>query len=220
MHDIFGQKLERIVLVGFGGLGREVFDYLLDSSDQAASHQLTLLTGAMRQKFGYIDDSVTDTHAFGAEIAYLGSTKSYKRSYMDRLIVTVGDPATRMVLWKLFATETIFSVPFIHPTARVSRKATIGRGVIIGPMAVVNAGATVGDNVLINCYASVGHGGVVGEHSVLSPYATVLGEAQIGYSCLLGTRATVMPQVVIGHSCIVAPHSVVMEGPSNHSSFG
>jgi len=44
----------------------------------------------------------------------------------------------------------------IHPTTRVSSRATLGSGVIIGPQSTVSTGCKIGDGVIINRGVTIG----------------------------------------------------------------
>lgn len=205
--------MKRLVLIGFGGLGREVLDYVSESIEQPRKYNGRRLPSAI----AFIDDADRSVLQTSEDLIDAGTLDQFQPTKADQLLVAVGKPQVRRKLWHRFANRYGQFINFVHSTAVVSGSASIGRGTIIGPMAVVNAGAQIGDNVLINCYASVGHGAMVGKHSVLSPYATVLGDASVGSECLLATRATVFPHVKVGDRCTIDAHSFAkMDVPDDH----
>lgn len=207
----------RLVIIGFGGLGLELFDYIRSGHFSGKETESTRRNDSSWSQIAYADDQ--DRTEIGEQLGVerIGNVADYVPRDADRLLVAVGYPIPRFRLWNELRAKSGSFVSFIHPTASVSSHAKIGSGTIIGPMAVVNAGAKIGDNVLVNCYASVGHGGVVGHHSVLSPYSSVLGDAKIGQECWLGTRASVFPQVVVGDRCTIDAHSFAkMDVPDGH----
>lgn len=177
-----------IVIAGAGGLGKEV-------ADTAMACSL-----AVR---GYLDDG---TPAPGME--RLGPCAIEAIPAGDELIVAVGDPITRFHLTKRLAKARFASL--VHPTAVVSRSATIGIGVFVGPFAYVGPDAIVDDHSLINVYAAVGHDAHLHTGAVLSPYANLNGGASAGVGAFLGTGAVVTVGVQLGAWSKVAANSTVM----------
>ncbi len=80
----------------------------------------------------------------------------------DSAFVGIGNNRLRNEL--LHKLETIgYEIPvLIHPTAYMSRSATIGKGTIVEPMAIVNANTQVGIGCIISVGAVVDHDVVLG----------------------------------------------------------
>ncbi|MDP1563168.1 MAG: acetyltransferase [Pirellulaceae bacterium] len=211
-------KPSRLVLAGYGGFGRELVGYVQTMHDGLV---------AMPRGFGpvaelprciaCVDDVDPSELAAHQGVQWIGTFLDYQSSPGDQVLIAVGSPRTRAMLWQKMLGQNAVFTRFIHPTAIVARSAQIGQGAIIGPFAMISDDAILGDNVLVNAFASVGHGASVGPHSVISPYAAVLGDATLGTECFLGTRATVFPQVQLGNRCIVDAHSFAkMDVPDDH----
>ena len=107
---------------------------------------------------------------------------------------------------------------FIHPTALIHGKVSIGPGASVWPYVVMRAevheirlGArtNIQDHVMIH----VGYNTptLVGEDCSIT-HRVVLHGCEIGDRCLIGIGATVMDGAKIGANSIVAGHAIVTEG--------
>lgn len=82
--------------------------------------------------------------------------------------------------------------PFVHPTALVGSRVSLGNEVSIGPYVVIENDVVVGDRVRIGAYCFVGHASRIGDDSFLHPNVCIL------HNCEIGSRVIFHPGVVIG----------------------
>jgi len=97
----------------------------------------------------------------------------------------------------------------IHPTARVSRRATIGDGSIVSAGVLVTAYSDIGRHVILNRGSIIGHHVAICDHATIGPGANLAGAVRVGQRAWVGMSAVVLEQRVIGESSIVAAGSVV-----------
>ena len=112
-----------IVLVGAGGLGREVLNYVLDAI-RPSPH--------MRVK-GFLDDNLSALSPYRCEFPILGSILDYPIQPQDRFVMTIGDCVTRAELIRKLEARGARFITIIHPTAYVAANATVGDACIVGP---------------------------------------------------------------------------------------
>lgn len=74
--------------------------------------------------------------------------------------------------------------PGVHPTAVVSDKAKLGKGVYVGACAVIEDGAEIGDGCIVHPQVYIGHNSKVGEGCLFYPGVKVYHEVQIGRGCI------------------------------------
>jgi sugar O-acyltransferase (sialic acid O-acetyltransferase NeuD family) len=96
----------------------------------------------------------------------------------------------------------IFS--FVHPTAFVSKNATIGRGVFIYPMCNIDQGVVIEDGCIILNSAIIAHDTRIGKCSYLSPGSCLSGFVTIGELCFIGTSAAISNNITVGKNSTVA----------------
>lgn len=97
----------------------------------------------------------------------------------------------------------------VHPTAHVSRTATLGAGTIVGVGAVVGGHTSIGDHVIVNRGTLVGHHTAVGHHVCLQSGANVAGLCHIGEATYVGMGAVILNTVSVGSYSVVGAGAVV-----------
>jgi sugar O-acyltransferase (sialic acid O-acetyltransferase NeuD family) len=97
----------------------------------------------------------------------------------------------------------------IHPTARVSRQASIGDGTIISAGVLVSAHSEIGRHVILNRGAIIGHHVKIHDHATIGPGANLAGAVTVGQRAWIGMSAVVLEQRSIGELAIVGAGSVV-----------
>lgn len=175
-------------IIGAGGFGREILEYVADAADDGADLEVG----------GFFDDRADAREGFGEEHPILGGLSEIEHARLDGYVIALGDARLRRSVARQLDVwgRTLTSV--IHPTAHVSRSAQIGPGAVLCPFTLVGPHAVVGRNLSLNCYGSIGHDSVIGDDCVVSPYVAVTGTVRLGDACFLGTHATIAPGVEVG----------------------
>jgi sugar O-acyltransferase (sialic acid O-acetyltransferase NeuD family) len=165
---------------------------------------------------GFLDD---DTALHGLTIGglpTLGSIASWRDRGIDRLVPAIGtNRARRGVFIRELERGAIFAT-VIHPSAIISRSATIGPGTAVLAGAVVNADAVIGDDVIINTGAIVEHDCQIAPHVHLAPSCCLAGNVSIGEGTFLGMGSRVLPGIKIGSWCIIGAGAVVTKDIDNN----
>jgi len=187
-----------VVVVGAGGFGREVIEYVQDTFP-SDTHALS----------GFLDDHPDPARLEALGRPYLGTVAAYVPGDRDRFVVAIGDPRVRLRVARSLAARGARFLTVVHPRAYVAASARIGEGCVVAPFASVGAGAVLGDQVQVHFCASAAHDTIIGEGAALSPYAAVNGGAVLGEGVFLGTRATINPLKRVGAFAKVAAGSVV-----------
>lgn len=196
--------IQHLVLVGGGGLCREIVGYVRQEYPRLA--------------ISIIDKNPNCEVLEGCrDVTYIGKELTELTRQPDRyVLVSIGNATRRLSLLNELQELGVNQVSYIHPTTYVADTAEIGTGTVICPFSVVNAGANVGECSLINVHCTIGHGAHLGSGSVLSPYCSLSGDAKTGDACFLGTRATLFQKVTIGNHCTVDSHSIVRKSVGDH----
>jgi sugar O-acyltransferase (sialic acid O-acetyltransferase NeuD family) len=187
------------VIVGAGGFGREVLNWVRDAWPDHAERVA-----------GFLSDDLRRLDGFSTGLEILGRVEAYEKRPGDYLLLAIGVAySRRMVVERLTARGAEF-VTLVHPTAVVADSARVGTGCIVCPGAIVSDSAKLGAYVLVNYHASFGHDSSAGDFAVLSPYATLGGGAAIGDDVFLGLHASVGPGRVVGARSKVSANSCVL----------
>lgn len=188
-----------LLIIGAGGFGREVYQWVKDSLDKHTYN----FKGFLSNNSHDLDSSVINE-------SIIDDPMSYKVKTNDRFLIGIGDINTRIRVVKRIKNEGGIFTSLLHRTAVIADSATIGEGTIVCPFALISADTMIGDFVLLNTYASCGHDSIIGNYSVLSPYATINGYVTLKDEVFLATHSTVTPRRTVGYRSKVSANSVVM----------
>jgi sugar O-acyltransferase (sialic acid O-acetyltransferase NeuD family) len=168
--------------------------------------------GSAYRFVGFVDDAVdkqgSDAHGHrvmgraalselrdARVLAVPGSPQSFRsrRAVIDGLLI---DPVR-------FATV-------VHPSARVSPLAIIGRNVLLMAGVVITSDAVIGDHVCVLPNTVIHHGARIGSWNLLGANVTVAGGVRIGENCYIASGTTLMNDVQIGDRAMVGLGSNVI----------
>jgi sugar O-acyltransferase (sialic acid O-acetyltransferase NeuD family) len=99
----------------------------------------------------------------------------------------------------------------IHPSATISRRATIGTGCVINAGVVISQNTQLQPHVIINRGALIGHDIIVEPYCTVGPGANIAGGVRIGSGSYIGVGAIVRDHVEIGADAIVGAGAVVVK---------
>ncbi|APW59904.1 NeuD/PglB/VioB family sugar acetyltransferase [Paludisphaera borealis] len=191
-----------ILILGTGGNAHDVLDLVealntttptwdvagfLDDARPPGTRHLGLdVLGPLHDAGNFPD------HAF---VNSIGSDKSFRR--LPQILASTGLAAER------FAT-------LVHPSASVSSRARLGRGVVVQQGVTVGGGTVVGDFVTLCPACTVGHDTCIGDYTILAPRAVVSGFVHIDPNCYIGAASVIRQNLRIGEHSLVGTGSVVV----------
>jgi len=192
-------SVQRILIVGAGGFGREVLQWARAAWPEAAARTAGFLSA---------DPRILAGHA--CPLPVIGDPDTFEPQPGDGLLLAIGIPGVRRRVAERLLGRGADFLTLIHPAAVVVPTARIGPGVIVCPQAIVSDSAALGRFAVVNYHASVAHDSSVGDFAVLSPYATLAGGARVGDDAFLGLHASVGPGVSVGPRSKVAANSCAL----------
>jgi sugar O-acyltransferase (sialic acid O-acetyltransferase NeuD family) len=209
-HCVLSSSLRRIIIVGAGGLGREVLNWARDAWPEHSSKIAGFLSA---------DNDRLNGHARSLPI--VSDPDCFEPQSGDGLLLAIGIPETRRrVAESLLAKNAVF-LTLIHPTAIIAPTASIGLGSLVCPHVIVSDCASVGRFVLLNYHASLGHDSSAGDFAVLSPHATLGGNARVEADVFMGMHASIAPGKIVGpRSKVSANSSALHDTEADSIVFG
>lgn len=168
--------LERIVIYGAGGHGREIASLV----GRAPGHELA----------GYVEDGAPE----GKRIhdVPVVSWEDRRRLGPAALVVAVGSPADRRKIVQRCAGAGLSFATLVDPSVDVSGVRRIGAGTVVCRGSVLTVDLEIGVHVHINVGCTVSHDVVIGDYSTLSPGVHVAGHVHIGEGVFFGIGACVI----------------------------
>jgi sugar O-acyltransferase (sialic acid O-acetyltransferase NeuD family) len=201
-----------VVIVGVGGLGREVAQWIEDINRASPTFRA----------LGFLDDDKSKHGQISHDLPILGGLDwvAGRSGEVAAVVAIGGTPAKRRAVERLRPHVTGFPV-IRHPRAVVGRYIEIGSGTILCPGVIVTTDIHLGAFVALNFDLTIGHDARVGDYVTLAPGVHVSGYAKIGEGCDLGAGAVVLPAVEVGAWSIVGAGAVVTENlPDNCTAVG
>jgi sugar O-acyltransferase (sialic acid O-acetyltransferase NeuD family) len=191
----------RILIVGAGGLGRDVFCYLKDERR---------LNGNNTKVF-FLDDNPDTLNGHVLQEFYRGSIDEFTPTAQDRFIIGVGEPSVRLKIAERLEKKGAKFSTLIHSTAYVAESAIIEPGTIVAPFSYIGPDCRVGKHVVFGTYASMGHESSIGDYCVLSPYAVLNGNVKLGHQVFMGTQACVVLGLKVGEKSKIGAGAIVLK---------
>jgi sugar O-acyltransferase (sialic acid O-acetyltransferase NeuD family) len=177
--------------------------------------EILLLTN--REIIGFTSPHKED-NPFG--LRYLGTDtiiEEYNSNEIE-LVLGLGSVNVSIVrenLFDYFVTKGFTYATLIHPSAIVSKFATIGEGVQLFAGSIIQAFATISLNTIINTGAIVEHDCTLGPHVHIAPKAVLSGNVRVGLGTHIGTGATIIQGVKVGRKVLVGAGAVVVKDISD-----
>jgi len=187
--------MSKIVILGAGGLAREVYWHL--------QGQYT--------DFIFVDD-VTDTSELKLNNRVYPVVKNWDFTEygVHLFIIGIGSPnAKRVMVEKALSVGLKPAPTYVHPKSLV-QDAILGVGGIIAPNCIVTTNVSIGDYVVLNISCTVGHDSVLRDFVTVNPGTHVSGNVIVGKNVTLGTGTAIREEIVIADDVSTGAQSAVV----------
>jgi sugar O-acyltransferase (sialic acid O-acetyltransferase NeuD family) len=192
--------MKRLLIVGAGGFGREIFHW----AQQHPDHGVRWVLG------GFLDDNTSALEGFARDPGIIGTIRDYVPSSGDLLVCAIGLPKPKKVVAESLLARGAEFLTFLHPAATVGGHVQIGVGTVICPGAIITSDIRIGQFVTVNNCATIGHDATVGDYASLSCHVDITGFCKVGEGVFLGSHASMIPKSVIGDWALIGAGSMVM----------
>jgi sugar O-acyltransferase (sialic acid O-acetyltransferase NeuD family) len=197
----------KIVIVGAGYHGSELYSYLIDLSRKVKSVKFA----------GFADDGnppndLMRTCGIG-RIADLSVRLAADPKTQFGYITATGNNATRCEMVNAvrgLQIPNLLAWTLRHPHAIVGREVQIGEGTCICPGVILTTQIKIGRHCIVNVNSSISHDCCLGDYVNINPGVTVCGNVSIGEGCYIGTGATIKDKVSVGEWSVIGAGAVVI----------
>ncbi|WP_020107894.1 NeuD/PglB/VioB family sugar acetyltransferase [Nocardia sp. 348MFTsu5.1] len=188
-----------VILIGAGGLAREVVALLEGSADH--------------KPIGLLDD---DTALHGKDIAglpVLGGIDSVREHTDSDILVCTGSGRSRRLIIERLVRLGVDSSRYatvIAPDVRVPSDCAVGSGSILLAGVVLTASVSIGRHAVLMPHAVCTHDDRVGDYATLCAGVTLGGSVEIGDEAYLGMNSAVKQNVRVGTCAVLGMGSVLL----------
>ncbi|MBP5518532.1 MAG: NeuD/PglB/VioB family sugar acetyltransferase [Bacteroidales bacterium] len=200
--------MKDIVIVGFGGMGREVACFI----DMINKKEPTW------NFLGFYDD---DPSFVGKE-GFCGTLDDLNK--VDKptgVVIAVGKPATRKAVVERLNGKNLYFPNIISPDCCFFKEDDykIGKGNIIGVGCLISLNVTIGDFNILNNHIALGHDVTLGNYNSLMIGTKICGACNIGDRNYFGVNSTVLQTFSVGNDTMVGTGSVIMKNTRDDSTY-
>ncbi len=200
MKHVAAQERQELLIFPCNGNGVEALDCL----------------GTDYRLIGFVDDTPEkqNTRVHGFPVHGRDALAQWPQA---RVLAVPGSPASYQSRAQLIESLAVSADRFatvIHPSARVSPLAVLGRNVLIMAGVVVTSNAVIGDHVIVLPNTVIHHDVTVGDWSLIGSSVTIAGHTVIGRNCYIGSGTSVMNGLSIGDGALLGMGSNVIRDVS------
>lgn len=189
-----------LYIVGAGGFGREVWNWLSGHPDQDVRWSVR----------GFLDDAVDALRGYDYPVGIVGPISGHVPDPEALYVCGIGLPKIKEAVCPPLEANGARFLTLVHPTAIIGRNVVLGLGTVVCPGVIITADVTVGRFVTLNCRSGLGHDATVGDFSTISAYCDVTGHVAIGRGVMMGSHAVVIPGKSVGDHATVGAGAIVM----------
>lgn len=189
--------MKRMIIVGAGGLGREVHN--LASADRANGVDWFLA--------GFLDTRANALDGVDTDMSILGDPTTYVPGRDDIFIVAVGDPRLKR---RLVAPLRLKGGIFVSLRTSVLMSDRVKYGAaVFGDRARVSVDCSIGDYAFVGDEAVVGHDVKVGDYAHIGTRCFLAGKVRIEDDAVVHPMSSIAIGVRVGRGATVGLGSVV-----------
>lgn len=190
-----------LVIVGAGGLGREVAALVETINACSPTWKLT----------GFVDDAEDLQGTSVMNYPVRGPVDWLCHQQDLHFVIAIGDGATRHSIATKLKDAPVRPATLTHPSVTVHRTTDIGPGSIICKEVSLTVDIQLGSHVVLHPQCTVGHDTVLAPFVTLLPGSHISGSASLETGVSLGSDSIVLPNVEIGSHSTVGAGGVVTE---------
>lgn len=185
------KKSISLIIIGAGGHAAELDDYIYVANQMG--------NGSVNYEIlGFLDDDADSYDRYTFSAPYLGAIQEHQVRTDISYLMGIANLAHRKKITVDFLDRSGHFISFVHPSANISRSATLGEGVVIAPHVNLGPNTHIGDHTIINSRCSIGHDTVVGAFNFLTPNVCLSGFTVVGDENLFGINSATIPNIHIG----------------------
>lgn len=191
--------MEKLVIAGSGGFGREVLSLINAINNQASRYDF----------IGFVSlDYKQVVHGYPIIAT---DEEMNKTSEPISLVIAVGDSELKKRIRYKYNNPLISFPTLIHPSVIIGDKDSVsfGEGCIVCAGTILTSDIRIGNFVTLNLQCTVGHDTIIEDYVSCMPSVNISGDVSIRRGAFVGTGAKIVNQLEIGYHAIVGAGSVV-----------
>lgn len=196
--------MKELIILGAGGTAFDLIDIAHAMNEVNPTWNI----------LGYLDDNI---HLNG-QIVYgypvlgpIPDSINYPDAFFASSIGDAYRPELRMIVRNKVPFSNEHFASLIHPTAIISKSATVAPGAVIYGNVTLSGMVKVGHDVFLCGNTFLGHECEIGNHCVLSVGNFLASDIHIGNCSYLGVGVMIRHQITVGHNSLIGMGTKVVK---------
>lgn len=204
-----------IVIIGAGGLARQVHDVVVAINDEAAEKGME----EPYEFLGFVADPDDQTHLLSPRGPLLGGDDVLPTLPTGtHFVIGIGTGAVRKKLASLAESLGLTPATLIHPRSSIGKFGIeIGKGTIICSQVAITTDVRLGEHVFLDLSVTVGHDAVLKNFVSVYPSSSISGNVVIEEGVTIGTGARVLQGLTVAEESFVGAGAVVVKDVPKNS---
>lgn len=206
--------MKKVLILGAGGICIDILDTLQEVNG--------ILQEPLYECIGFLDDNkeIWGKEFFGIKVlGSLEKAKEFPDAYFVNGIGNSSNFSEKKSIQDMLGIRERQFLTVIHPSASVSKMATIGAGTVILQNVTVASNAQIGNHALIMPNSVISHDVKIGDYTFITAGVCVSGLVSIGTACYVGTNSSIIGKITIGDNSLIGMGSVVLDDVPAHSVY-
>ena len=199
MHNNHIQTLKPVIIIGAGGHGCTIVDYLL-----LMGKEILGFTERIKSNFVY-----RNIRIIGNDNDVLSYNNNDIELALGIGIIPKDLNRENKIMW--FQNKGYSIIKVVSTNSFISPSAILNDGVQISAGAIIQSNVKIGDFSIINTCARVDHNSIVGNHCHVAPGVTICGNVIINNNVFIGAGSTIIQGINIGENSFIAAGSTIVK---------
>lgn len=199
-----------IIVVGAGGCGREVANWIEDINRVEATWNV----------LGFLDDNAEALNGFLSKYRIIGAIKEHEPKENVKYAMGIANPTVKKIVGPELVKKGAQFASIIHPSTHVYSEYDLGIGLVTYPNSKIATGCKIGDFVTLQS-TILGHDSQLEDYVTVSSSCGITGGTKLHEGCFIGDHACIAVGLEIGAYAYVGIGSVVIRNVAENTKvFG
>lgn len=202
--------MKSIIIVGAGGCGREVANWIEDINKEEETWNI----------IGFIDDDLDALKDFPSKYEIVGKIEDHEPQNDVYYAMGIANPEVKKIVGEKLLNRGAEFASIIHPSTRNYSEFDFGIGLVTYPNSKIPTGCRIGDFVTLQS-TIIGHDAQLEDYVTVSSSCGITGGVKLRKGCFIADHACIAVGLEVGENSYVGIGSVVIRDvPADVRVFG
>lgn len=203
--------MEKIVIVGAGGFGREV-EWLINRINKVKPTY---------EVVGFVDDGKENGESVGHSTVIFNTDELSKTSEKYSVAIAIGNAKVRKMLAEKISSNKNLSFPNLIDPAVIydEEEVTLGEGNIICGGTIMTVNINIGNFNIINLDCTIGHDDILNNYITIYPSVNVSGNVIVNDCAEIGTGTQIIQGLSVNGNTIIGASAAVVKSIEESGTY-